>query len=234
MKSIYILTKRELSTFFSSPLAYITLAVFLLLNGWFFTAPLFIVNTATLDSLFNTIPLIFIVIIPAITMGSVAKEKSTDTVELLVTMPITKTEIIISKFISCLIFVIVGLFFTGVHFATIVALGDNIDYGQIVISYISLVVLAGFYTSIGIFASTLSKNQIIAFLIAFVINFFFFIVTRITLFFPQILGDLFLFLGVEYHLSNMLRGVLDTRDIIYFLSFIILFLRLAQNQLKRI
>lgn len=234
MKNIIFITKKELSIIFLSPLAYITLSAFLLINGWFFSAPLFIVNQASLQSLFNTIPLIFIVFIPAITMSTISKEKNSETIELLLTMPLTKYQIILGKYFSSLIFIFVGIFFTLVHFFTIYFLGTNIDFGQIIFSYFSLILLAGVYSAIGIYSSTLSKNQIVAFLISFFIIFFFYIITRITLFFPPFIGEFFMFLGIELHLSNLLRGILDTRDLIYFLSLIVAFLVLATNKLEKI
>lgn len=224
---INIISKRELRSYFNSPSAYIVLVFFLILSGWFFTSPLFINNQANLSSLFNIIPILFLFFVPAITMSTIAKEKNSGTIEIITTLPLRDSEIIMGKFWASLGLVVVGLLFTLVHFITIVILGSNIDFGAIATGYFGMILLSAVYVSIGIFASSLTSNQIVAFIISFFICFFFFILDYSLMFIPSSLVGIFQFLSVNYHLSNITKGVIDTRNLIYFLSLTIFFLRLS-------
>lgn len=232
MNSTVIIFKNEIKNFFGSAAAYITLVVFLLITGWFFASPLFVIGQADLRSLFSTVPLIFLLFIPAITMSTIAKEKSSGTFEIVATLPITDSQIIMGKFFASVAVLTVGLIFTLVHLVTIMVLGTNIDYGAVFCGYLGLVFLGAVYSSIGIFASSLTKNQIVAFITAFIIVFFFFILEFILIFIPSSIVGIFQYLSVGYHLSNLSRGVIDTRNIVYFLSIIVLFLRLSVSTLE--
>ncbi|MBW6515991.1 MAG: ABC transporter permease [Candidatus Cloacimonetes bacterium] len=222
-----ILVKNELRNYFHSASAYVVLVVFLLITGWFFASPLFIVGQAELRSLFGTIPWIFLLFIPAITMGSIAKEKTAGTLETLTTLPLKESQIIMGKYWAALLLTLVGVVFTLVHFVTIVMLGSNIDYGAIFCGYLGLILIGAVYSSIGIFASTLTNNQIVAFIVSFLFIFFFVIIEFILIFLPGSLVEIFQYLSIGYHFSNISRGVIDSRNIIYFLSLIVFFLRLA-------
>lgn len=222
-----ILLKNELKNYFNSASAYVVLVVFLLITGWFFASPLFLIGQAELRSLFSVIPWIFLLFIPAITMGSIAKEKTMGTFETLTTLPLKESQIIMGKFWAALLLTCIGILFTLVHFATIVLLGSNIDYGAILCGYLGLILIGAVYSSIGIFTSSLTNNQIVAFIISFLFIFFFVILEFILIFIPAPLVEVFQYLSIGYHFSNIARGVIDTRNIIYFLSLIILFLRLA-------
>ena len=227
MNKTAILVKNELRNHFNSASAYVVLVVFLLITGWFFASPLFIVGQAELRSLFSTIPWIFLLFIPAITMGSIAKEKTAGTFETLATLPLKDSQIVMGKYWAALILTFVGILFTLIHFATIVILGSNIDYGAILCGYIGLILIGGVYAAIGVFSSSLTNNQIIAFIVSFLFIFFFVILEFILIFIPAPLVEIFQYLSIGYHFSNIARGVIDTRNIIYFLSLIIFFLRLA-------
>ena len=222
-----ILVKNELRNYFHSASAYVVLVVFLLITGWFFASPLFIVGQAELRSLFGTIPWIFLLFIPAITMGSIAREKTAGTLETLTTLPLKESQIVMGKYWAALLLTLVGVVFTLVHFVTIVILGSNIDYGAIFCGYLGLVLIGAVYSSIGIFASTLTNNQIVAFIVSFLFIFFFVIIEFILIFLPGSLVEIFQYLSIGYHFSNINRGVIDSRNIIYFLSLIVFFLRLA-------
>ncbi len=226
------ITKKEIKSYFNSPAAYIVLVIFLLLSGWFFASPLFINNQANLRTLFSIIPLLYLFFIPAITMGLLSREKNTGTIELLATLPLKDTQIIMGKFWASVSLIGVGLLLTLVHFITIVLLGTNVDFGAIFCGYIGLLFLGAVYSSIGIFASSITSNQIVSLIISFFIIFFFFIIKFFLFFVPDFLVGIFQFLSIDYHFSNIIRGVIDTRNIIYFISLIILFLKLAQTSLE--
>ncbi|MCK4312673.1 MAG: ABC transporter permease subunit [Candidatus Cloacimonetes bacterium] len=227
-----LIAKKEIKGYFNSPAAYIVLVIFLLLCGWFFTNPLFINNQAELRSLFGIIPIIYLFFVPAITMGLIAREKSSGTIELLTTLPVKDSEIIMGKFWASLALIGIGLLFTLIHFLTIVFLGKNIDYGAIFCGYLGLILLGGVYSSIGIFTSSITNNQIVSFIISFFIVFFFFILQYSLMFIPSFLVGIFQYLSIGYHFSNIARGVIDTRNIIYFLSLIVLFLKLSKIALN--
>jgi ABC-2 type transport system permease protein len=219
--------RKEIKSYFSTPAAYIVLVIFLLISGWFFTSPLFINNVAELSALFGIIPIIFIFFIPAITMGLLSKEKNSGTIELLTTFPIKEKDIVLGKFWASLLLIAIGLVFTLVHFITITILGKNVDFGAIFCGYIGMLLLGAVYSSIGLFSSSLTDNQIVAFIISFFIILFLFLIKYSLIFIPDWSVGIFQFISVGYHLDNLSRGVLDTRNIIYFLSLIFLFLRLS-------
>ena len=227
-----IITRKEIKSYFNSPAAYIVLVIFLLLSGWFFASPLFINNQANLRTLFGIIPLLFLFFVPAITMGLISREKNTGTIELLATLPIKDSQIIMGKFWASVSLIGIGLLFTLIHFITVVILGTNIDFGAIFCGYIGLLMLGTVYSAIGIFASSITSNQIVSLIISFFIIFFFFILKFSLFFIPDFLVGIFQFLSIDYHFSNITRGVIDTRNIIYFVSLIILFLKLAQTSLE--
>jgi ABC-2 type transport system permease protein len=226
------ITKKEIKSYFNSPAAYIVLVIFLLLSGWFFASPMFINNQANLRTLFGIIPLLYLFFVPAITMGLLSREKNTGTMELLTTLPLKDSQIIIGKFWASVSLIGVGLLFTLVHLITIVFLGKNIDFGAIFCGYMGLLFLGAVYSAIGIFASSVTSNQIVSLIISFFIIFFFFIIKFFLFFVPDFLVGIFQFISIDYHFSNITRGVIDTRNIIYFISLIMLFLKLAQISLE--
>lgn len=219
--------RKEISSFFSSPVAYITLMVFLIISAWFFMSTFFLVNESDLRGLFSVIPILYIFFIPAITMGLVSRERNSGTIELLTTLPLSEGEIIVGKFLSALALIGIALLFTLVHFITLLTVGNNIDIGATISGYLGLLIVGAAYTAIGTFSSTLTDNQIVAFIISFVIIFLLFLVDKILVFVPGFLGSIFQYMGTDYHLSNMIRGVIDTRNLIYFGSIIVLFLLLS-------
>ena len=226
------ITKKEIKSYFNSPAAYIVLVIFLLLSGWFFASPLFINNQSNLRTLFGIIPLFYLFFIPAITMGLLSREKNTGTMELLATLPIKDSQIILGKFWASVILIGVGLLLTLVHFITIVLLGTNVDFGAIFCGYIGLLFLGAVYSAIGIFASSITSNQIVSLIISFFIIFFFFVIKFFLFFVPDFMVGIFQFISIDYHFSNIARGVIDTRNIIYFVSLVVLFLKLAQTSLE--
>ncbi len=229
IKAIYF---KELKSFFYSPLAYIVITLFLIILGWFFTATLFINNgEASMRSAFSYIPILFLVFVPAITMRTIAEEKKSGTFELLVTMPIFDSEIIIAKYLASLSLIMAAVFGTLVYLITLTSMG-NLDGGEVFGGYLGLFLMGGAYVSLGILASSLTENQIIAFILAFVFAFFFFIINKILMFMPAFLTSFLEYISIDYHFENIARGVIDTRDVIYYLSLSFLCLFLATKSLE--
>jgi ABC-2 type transport system permease protein len=222
-----IIASKEIKGYFISPAAYIVLVIFLLLSGWFFASPLFLANSSDLSNLFGIIPIIYIFFIPAVTMNLISREKNTGTLETLATFPIDETQIIMGKFWASLSLVGIGLLFTLIHLITIVLLGTNIDYGAIFCGYLGLVLLGALYSSIGLFSSTITNNPIVAFIISFFIVFFLFIIQYSLFFIPPFMAGFFQYISTGYHFESISRGVIDTRNLIYFISGTALFLKLS-------
>jgi ABC-2 type transport system permease protein len=219
-----------MKSYFNSPIAYIIITVFLLIAGWFFATGLFLVNEASIRNVIGVVPLIFIFFIPAITMRLLSEEKKVGTIELVLTMPLTESELILGKFFASLTLLFTALIFTLSYVLTISILGHP-DGGQIFASYLGLLFLGSVYLAIGLYASSLTENQIIAFIISFIIIFVFFMLDKILIFVPASIAGILEYLSVDFHFNNILRGVLDTRDVIYYLSLTIFALTLASRSL---
>lgn len=230
--------KKEFNSFFASPIAYLVIGVFLLINGlflWIFKDDFNILNAgfADLNPFFYLAPWVFLFLIPAITMKSFSEELNTGTIELLQTKPISNWQIVLGKFWASLLLVIIALLPTLTYVYTIYSLGNpagNLDFGSTIGSYIGLLFLAASYTSIGLFTSTISKNQIVAFILGVFITFFFYYG------FDAIanLIDNNLSLknfGIHQHFKSISRGVIDTRDLIYFVSVTFFFLFITKTKL---
>ena len=231
---------REIKSFFGSPIGYLVIAIFLLLNGlflWVFEGDFNILNSgfADLTPFFTLSPWILIFLIPAVTMRSFSDEKKQGTIELLFTKPLSIWEIVNGKFFGAFLLILIAIVPTLIYVIVISSLGDppgNIDMGSTIGSYFGLLFLIAGYTSIGVFTSTLSDNQIVAFIIAVFVCFIFYFGFEGMASFAGGLSGLVASLGMDYHFRSMSRGVLDTRDIIYFLSITILFLSLTVYKLK--
>lgn len=240
MKAILL---KEINSFFSSTIGYLVIGIFLLINGlflWVFQGDFNILDFgfASLTPFFQIAPWIFIFLIPAITMRSFSEEIKQGTLELLLTKPITLNQLVSGKYLGTFLLVVLALLPTLLYVFTISELGTtsgNFDNGAIIGSYFGLLFLGGVYTAIGIFCSTLSSNQIVAFILGVIICFLFFYgvegLSNIDLFGSEIYA--LEYLGISYHYKSISRGVIDTRDLIYFASFILLFLFLAKLNLKR-
>ena len=230
MLTIY---KKELYSYLSSLVAYMTIGIFLLVLGlflWVFPdTSILEYGYAGLDSLFNTIPYLFMFLIPAITMRSIAEEKKEGTFELLATRPLSDWQIIVGKYLASLTLVLFALIPTLIYYISVYQLGavvGNIDSGAVIGSYIGLFLLGAAFVAIGIFASSISKNQIIAFAIAVFLCFFAFsgFDSASQILSLQKFDDILIQIGINAHYQSISRGVLDSRDLCYFLSFIFIFL----------
>lgn len=217
MHETWILTKRELRAYFDSPAAYVVLSVFLLITGWFFANSLFLDNVASLRSVFDVVPFVFLFFVPAITMSTFAEERRAGTLELLLTMPIKDWQVIAGKLLAVTVLLLVAIGLTLVYAATVSALGD-MDAGAAVGGYLGLILLGISSSSIGLLASSLTRNQIVAFIIGFAIIFALYLVDKVTVFFPGWLSGVLQHVGIDYHYQNLLRGVIDTRDVLYYVE----------------
>ncbi len=234
IKTIWILFKKELLNYFNSPIAYIFIAIFLVVGNWLFFNLFFLRDAATMRPYFSLLPWIFLFITPAITMRLWAEEKKSGTAEFLLTLPISDWQIVLAKFLSSLTFVFVALLFTISIPVTIFNLG-NLDIGPVIGSYLGALFLAGAYLSLGIFISSLTKNQIVAFILALAACFVAFVIGAdfVLIKAPYFLAPIMKFLGLGSHFDSIARGVIDSKDIIYYLSFIFLFLWLNVRIIER-
>lgn len=231
---------REIKSFFGSPIGYLVIAIFLLLNGlflWVFEGEFNILNSgfADLSPFFTVAPWILIFLIPAVTMRSFSDEKKQGTIELLFTKPLSVWEIVNGKFFGAFLLIILALVPTIVYVFVISSLGNppgNIDMGSTIGSYFGLLFLVSGYTAIGIFTSTLSDNQIVAFIVSVFLCFAFYYGFEGLASLAGNLDNFVSSLGMDYHFKSMGRGVIDTRDIIYFVSITLLFLALTVYKLK--
>ena len=224
LTNINVIFKKELKSYFNSPMAYIFLVVFAIVTGYFFTNTFFLFNQSNMRALFNIVPLVYLFFIPAITMGLIAREKNIGTMEVISTLPIKDVEFVVGKFMSALSLIALGLAFTLIHFFTLMNVGTNIDYGAVFTGYLGLLMLGAVYASVGTFASSVTDNQVIAFIISVFIVLVFFLMDKMLYFMPVSIAGLIQYLSVDYHLSNISRGVIDSRNIIYFASLIGFFL----------
>ena len=235
---MYTIFSKDFTDFFNSLVAYITIGVFLIVTGlflWVFPeSSILEYGYASLESLFSIAPYIFMFLIPAITMRSLAEEKKEGTFELLVTRPLTDWQIVLGKYFAALLIIALALLPTLIYYISVYQLGivkGNVDSGAVIGSYIGLFLLGACFTAIGIFASSISRNQIIAFIIAVFLCFFAFsgLDSISQLLSLQNYNTLITGLGINEHYQSVSRGVLDTRDLIYFLSFIALFLLITKT-----
>ncbi len=234
---------KEINAFFSSLIGYIVIGVFLILIGlvmWVFPdSSILDYNYATLDQLFSIAPMIFMFLIPAVSMRSFAEENQTGTIELLVTRPLHDLEIVLGKYFAALVLVIFALIPTGLYYYSVYQLGSpvgNLDTGAIMGSYLGLVFLAAAFVAIGMFASAITKSQISAFILALFLCFLFYwgfdYFSRLPIFLGKV-DDIVQMIGIDYHYKSISRGVVESRDIVYFFSVIGFFIALTMTVLGR-
>jgi ABC-2 type transport system permease protein len=231
MSNVLVLTRRELRSYFSSPIAYIVITLFLIFAGWFFASTLFLANVSDLRGLFSGARLMLLFFVPAISMRQFAEEKRSGTLEILSTMPLRDWHLVLGKFLPSYILIVITLAFTLLHYFTLLVIGGP-DFGAAFGGYFGMFLMAGVYLSIGLFTSSLTKNQIVAFITAFVIIFALFLMDKVTVFVPNFFATLFEYVSTDYHYENIARGVIDSRDVIYYLSLIFLFLFLTVKSLE--
>jgi ABC-2 type transport system permease protein len=236
MRSIWVITKRELASFFDSLIAYVMIIIFLGLSGfftWLFGSNVFLIGQADLQVFFGISYWTLFLFIPAITMRSLAEENRSGTIELLSTKAVSDWEIVVGKFLACVLLLLIALACTLPYYITVARLGD-VDHGAIIGGYFGLLLLSGMYISIGIFSSSLTNNQIVAFLVALCIGIFFHILFQLMASGSTgMIGGILDYLSARSHFESLSRGVIDSRDLIYFGSFILAGLVLSQTMLSK-
>jgi ABC-2 type transport system permease protein len=217
MRQVSHIFKKEFKAYFISPIAYIVIAVFLLVTGWFFFTPFFLFNQANLRNFFGLLPLVFSFVVPAVTMRLISEELNVGSYEILLTMPVTTLDIVLGKFLASAVFVAAMLMPTLAYPITVSLLGE-LDWGPVVGGYMGAVLLGGAFSAIGLFASSLTRNQIIAFIAGMAICFGLTLIDKMLFFLPHSLLGILGYLGADYHFQNISKGIVDSRDILYFLS----------------
>lgn len=226
------IAKREFRSYFNSPAAYIVICLFLLLLGLFFWNPFFLINRASIRPMVELISVLLLPTAPAMTMGLLAEEKRTGTIEVLLTMPVRDAEVVLGKFLGSLGLLAILLLLTLPYPLSIATLGQ-LDWGPVIISYLALLLQGATMLAIGILASSWTDNQLIAFFVSGMICFAFWIASRFLMFLPHDAASVVEWLSFNYHFESMTRGVLDTRHVIYFLSLTGLSLAMAFRSLER-
>ncbi len=217
MKQTIYIFKKEFGDYFVSPIAYIVISIFLLITGWFFFKPFFLYNQANLRNFFNLLPIIFSFVIPAVTMRLFSEELSVGSYEILLTLPVTFLNVVLGKFLAGVAFIAAMLIPTLAYPISIAFLGQ-LDWGPVVGGYLGALLLGASFCAIGIFASSLTRNQIIAFILGMSICFSLTMIDKVLFFIPRYMLEFFAYLGSGSHFENISKGVIDSRDILYFIT----------------
>lgn len=218
-----VLARKELASLINAPATYVISIIFLLTTGWLFVSTLFINNQSSLDGFAGSLPLIFTFLIPALTMKAFAEEFKGGTIEYLASLPLTDAQLVLGKYAASMGLVSLLMMFTLLYPAVLFVIGRP-DPGQLFGVYVAILGLASFFVSIGIWASSLTRNQVVAFIVGFFVCFIFFLLGRIADFLPGSLAPWLRSLSVEEHFGALARGVLDTRDLLYWASGTFFFL----------
>ena len=237
MGTTLAVARREFRSFFNSPVAYIVIGVFLVVAGWLYFSTVFIAGQASLRAFFSIAPVLFVVFAPAVTMRLLAEERKSGTLELLFSMPLRDWELVAGKFLAALGMVAVGLLWTLPYPLTVASLtaeGARFDWGPVVMGYLGLLLMASSFLALGLWASALSRNQIVGFIIGLLLCFAFYFVDKFALLLPESAGELLQYLSVDYHFANIARGVLDTRDLLFYLSLTAVGLALTTRTLGNV
>lgn len=221
MRNIATIAKRELASYFNSPMAYIVMCAFLLVAGWMFFSPLFLIGRADMRTFFAPSPfspsLLLVIFAPAVSMRLIAEERKSKTIELLTTMPVKDAEIIVGKFLGAFGLVLAALLSTFIYAITVRALGP-LDWGPVLGGYLGMALFAAALLGIGVLTSTLTDNQIVAFIIGLMVCGALYYIYWLQFLMPSLLAPLVEFVSVSSHLDNLARGVIDTRDVLYYLT----------------
>ncbi|MCP3926988.1 MAG: ABC transporter permease subunit [Desulfobacterales bacterium] len=219
MNQTITILKKELKDYFLSPVGYIVISIFLIISGWLFFSNFFLYKQADVRIFFSFLPIVFAFVIPATTMRLFSEELNIGSYEIIHTMPVTLTNIILGKFLATVVFICAMLLPTLLYAITVSFLGE-IDWGIVFAGYLGAILLGSCFAAIGIFTSSITKNQIVACIVGMSICFTLTIVdsNNALLFVPNSFVNFFQFLAADYHFNNIAKGILDTRDILYFLS----------------
>jgi ABC-2 type transport system permease protein len=215
--------KKEFHDYFISPIGYIVICIFLLVTGWFFFATFFLYSEANLRGFLNLLPLTFSLVIPAVTMRLFAEEIHTGSYEMLLTLPVTHNDVVVGKFLAAAAFVCVMLAPTLIYAVSIAFIG-HLDWGPVIGGYLGAVLMGAAFSAIGVFASSITRNQIVACIVGMVICFGLTLFDKMVFFFPGKIVEVFTYLAAASHFENISKGIIDTRDLLYFASVVFLFL----------
>jgi len=227
IRNIKPLLKREFVSYFNSPIAYIFVAVFLVVVNWLFFQRFFLTGQASMRQWFGLLPWMFLLLAPAMTMRSWAEEKKTGTMEFLLTLPVRDWEVVIAKFLSAMLFLLLVLLLSVSVPVTVAVLGD-IDTGVVIAGYAGAILLGALYVSFGLLVSSFTKNQIVAFLLSLASLFVIFFIgsNNVLSFVTGPIASIVQFLSSATHFNSIVKGIFDTRDLLYYISFTALFLYL--------
>jgi ABC-2 type transport system permease protein len=217
MRHALCIGRKEFNAYFTSPIAYIVIAIFLLVTGWFFFSTFFLLNQANLRNFFGLLPIIFAFVVPAVTMRLFAEEFHIGSYETLLTLPVRFNDVILGKFVAAVAFVAAMLVPTLAYPVTVAALGA-LDWGPVIGGYVGALFLGAAFAAVGLFASALTRNQIVAFIIGLAICFSLTLVDQVAFFLPPGVSLVFSHLAADVHFQNIAKGIIDTRDLVYFLS----------------
>lgn len=236
MSPVWVIARRELASFFDSLIAYILLVLFLGFSGfftWLYGSDIFMVGQASLQSFFNVAYWTLFFFIPALTMRLLAEERKTGTIELLLTKAVSDRQVVLGKFLATLLLIAIVLLFTLPYPLTLAFLGRP-DFGQIFCGYAGLLLISAAYTSIGLYASSITSNQIVAFLAALFISLFFHLIFgMLSSQFSGVTGEVIDYLSLTGHFESMARGVIDSTDLVYVLTIVLTGLLLAGFSLSK-
>jgi len=219
MQQAIRICNKELKDYFISPIAYIVISIFLLVTGWFFFTTFFYYNQTDLRNFFGLLPITFAFLIPAVTMRLFSEEMNVGSYELLLTLPVTFKDILLGKFLAGVLFVAAALVPTLAYPICIAFMGD-LDWGPVAGGYLGALLLGSAFVAVGLFSSSLTRNQIIAFIVGTAICFSLTLIDKMLFFFPSSLLGVIGYLGADFHFQNIAKGIVDSRDLLYFLSIV--------------
>ncbi|MCP4606936.1 MAG: ABC transporter permease subunit [Proteobacteria bacterium] len=225
------IARREFKAYFNSPVAYFVIAIFLVMVGILFFIPFFTQDRVSMRDFFSLVPFLFVFFIPAITMRLIAEERRSGTIEMLITMPVRDVDVILGKFFASLLLVVVALVLTLPYAMTISNFGD-LDWGPVWGGYLGLFLTGSCCVALGLLASSWTENQVVAFVIALFLSMFFLMVDRFMIFMPSGIAPIFEYISFGAHFRNASRGIVDSRDVIFFLSFTLFALFFAFRSLE--
>lgn len=233
MQNVLTIFRKEFKSFFVSPIAYVFITVYLVVTNFLFFQGFFLVNQAEMRSYFGLLPWIFLFFVPAVTMRTWAEEKKVKTLEILLTWPVTDAQVVAGKFLAAFAFLGIAILLSVTIPVTLLILGDP-DIGVLIASYLGALLMGAAYLAIGLWVSSLTENQIVAFIVGVVVTFALFIVGSpfVTMAVHPSLVPALSYLGLGTHFDSITRGVVDSRDIIYYLSVIGFFLFLNVRSLE--
>ena len=231
MRHVLTIGGRQFRSYFNGPVAYLVICIILLTLGFFFWNTFFLFGRATAREMFSWLGRILVFTLPALTMGLLAEEKRTGTIELLITMPVTEAQVILGKFLGVLGLYAVLLALTVSYPISIATLGD-LDWGPVISGYVGLLLQGSAILAIGLMASSWTGNQLIALFVALALSVFFWVLDKFLLLLPTSAASALEWLSFDYHFQSMARGVIDLRDVLYFLSMTIFALALAFRALE--